>query len=68
MLIWVYDAIYHSENSKKYLFDIKALAFNLDIKPAWVLAMIFLLVTWFGWLLLPIKIYNKIIRLFKKED
>ena len=68
MLTWIYYTFYYSDNSEEYLTDMEVLAHSLGVSMLWISIIIFLLVTWFGWLLLPIKIFNKIIKLFKKEN
>lgn len=66
MIIDVYHTLYHSENSDKYLMDVELIADSLEVSTSWILALLYLLVAWFGWLLLPVKIIEKIMKLFER--
>lgn len=66
ILVWIHYSMYYSTDNT-ILDDLKDIAFMADINPFWIIIAFYFLIAWFGWILLPVKIINRIINIFNKN-
>ena len=66
-LLWIYYDIFYSKEKEEHQERIDQICWDCNIGRGYVLAITFLAISWLGWILLPIKIFNRIKRSFKGE-
>ena len=62
-----YYNIFHSNGDDTYLEEIEIVADTFRVHKGWIIALLFIFLATFGWLILPVEVACEIIKYFSKE-